>query len=38
VANAVASALRVDPTFVPLTPESLMDLALHGSKPGGGAP
>lgn len=38
VANAVASALGVDPTFVPLTPESLMDLALHGSGPGGGAP
>jgi CO/xanthine dehydrogenase Mo-binding subunit len=38
VANAVASALGVDPTFVPLTPESLMDLALHGSESEGGAP
>lgn len=38
VVNAVASALGVDPTFVPLTPERLMDLALHSPASGGGAP
>lgn len=38
VANAIASALDVDPTFVPLTPERLMDLALHSSASAGGAP
>ncbi len=38
VANAIASALGVDPTFVPLTPERLMDLALHSPEFGGGAP
>ncbi|MEK6253299.1 MAG: molybdopterin-dependent oxidoreductase, partial [Gemmatimonadales bacterium] len=38
VANAVAAALGVDPTFVPLTPERLMDLLLHSPAPGGGGP
>ncbi len=39
VANAVASALGVDPTFVPLTPERLMDLAARSPRTsGGGAP
>jgi CO/xanthine dehydrogenase Mo-binding subunit len=36
VANAVAEAVGADPTFVPLTPERLMDL-LVGPGPAGGA-
>jgi CO/xanthine dehydrogenase Mo-binding subunit len=38
VANAVASALGSDPTFVPLTPERLMDLLLESPAAAGGAP
>ncbi len=37
VANAVASALGTDPTFVPITPEKLMDLLVGSAKTAGGA-
>jgi CO/xanthine dehydrogenase Mo-binding subunit len=38
VANAVASALGVDPTSIPLTPERLLDLSLQPTASRGGAP
>ena len=37
VANAIASALGTNPTSVPLTPETLMDLLLESPPAGRGA-